>query len=80
MKLGFLMEGNEYSFARVTGFLVILFYMYNATMIMIKTGQFLDIPWGIATLAMMPYLGNKGAEVLMTNGANKTSLTTKDSV
>ena len=64
-RLSFLMEENDYSFARVMGFSIMLFYMYNATIIMKATKVFIDMPWGLISLVILGYGINRFTE----NGA-----------
>jgi hypothetical protein len=78
MRLGFLKENGEYSFARVVGFMLVIFWMVFAGKIALATNVISDMPFGIITLVLLAYGINKTAEVMVANGNSKTSLSNKE--
>jgi len=75
MKLGFLMEGNEYSFARVVGFMLVVYWMVFSGKISLATNTFPDMPFGIISLVLLAYGINKTTEAVIANGNSKINLT-----
>lgn len=77
MKFGFLMENDKYSYARMVGFTVVVFYMIFAGRISWVTKTLPDIPPSLMLLAVMGYGIGKAGEILI-NGQNKVTLSNKD--
>jgi len=64
MKLGFLKESGEYSFARVVGFSLVVYWMVFAGRISLVTNTLPDLQFGILSLILLAYGINKTAEVM----------------
>lgn len=75
--MGCLKEAGEYSFARVVGMFLVIFWAVFAGKIALATNVIGDMPFGIITLVLLAYGINKTAEVMVSSGANKTSLSNK---
>ena len=55
---------GKYSFARFTGFLIVIFYLLWASYILISKGEIVDVPNNIMILVIALYGANKIRETL----------------
>jgi len=60
--LGFLCENGVMSFARVVGFILVVYYMVLGSAISIATREFVDMPFGLLSLVLLAYGINKLTE------------------
>lgn len=74
MKIDFLMEGEVYSFARVMGFMLAVWWMIFASKIIIATKTMQDMPFGIITIILLAYGIGKTGEVILSNNQSKTTI------
>lgn len=74
MKLGFLMESEVYSFSRVMGFMLVIYWMIFAGRVTLATNVMQDLPFGIITIVLLAYGIGKTGEVIVSNNASKTTI------
>lgn len=78
MFLGFLKENGEYSYARVCGFVTLIYFLYASSIMLHRTGMLPDIPLGWMSILFIPYGINRGAEAMETIAKNKAAAEHKE--